>query len=73
TDEVGVITGDLTLRTELTDGNVVLRVQYKDAHGSARPVGARLVGLLLRGEGPPPADGTVGLRAVEDLVLADDR
>ncbi|MEV0714146.1 hypothetical protein [Asanoa sp. NPDC050611] len=31
TDEVGVITGDLTLRTELTDGNVVLRVQYKDA------------------------------------------
>jgi hypothetical protein len=31
TYEVGVITGDLTLRTELTDGTVVLRVQYKDA------------------------------------------
>jgi hypothetical protein len=32
TDEVGVVTGDLTLRTELDDGgNVVLRVQYKDA------------------------------------------
>ncbi|MCW2641307.1 MAG: hypothetical protein JWP76_3613 [Dactylosporangium sp.] len=32
TDEVGVITGDLTLRTELDDaGNVGLRVQYKDA------------------------------------------
>ena len=31
TDEVGVVTGDLTLRTELADGNVVLRVQYKDA------------------------------------------
>jgi hypothetical protein len=31
TDEVGVITGDLTLRTELTDGKVALRVQYKDA------------------------------------------
>ena len=32
TDEVGVITGDLTLRTEVDgDGNVVLRVQYKDA------------------------------------------
>jgi hypothetical protein len=32
TDEVGVITGDLTLCTELDDaGNVVLRVQYKDA------------------------------------------
>jgi hypothetical protein len=32
TDEVGVITGDLTLRTELDDaGKVTLRVQYKDA------------------------------------------
>nr|WP_239127688.1 hypothetical protein [Asanoa siamensis] len=31
TDEVGVITGDLTLRTELSGSDVVLRVQYKDA------------------------------------------
>lgn len=32
TDEVGVVTGDLTLRTELAGNNtVVLRVQYKDA------------------------------------------
>ncbi len=32
TDEVGVITGDLTLRTELDDTNAVtLRIQYKDA------------------------------------------
>jgi len=31
TEEVGVITGDLTLRTELTDGSVTVRVQYKDA------------------------------------------
>ena len=32
TDEVGVITGELTLRTELTDdGTLTLRVQYKDA------------------------------------------
>jgi hypothetical protein len=32
TDEVGVITGDLTLRTELAGGcSLVLRVQYKDA------------------------------------------
>jgi hypothetical protein len=32
TDEVGVVTGDLTLRTEVDDaGEVVLRVQYKDA------------------------------------------
>jgi hypothetical protein len=31
TDEVGVVTGELTLRTEVEDGAVVLRVQYKDA------------------------------------------
>jgi hypothetical protein len=31
TDEVGVITGDLTLRTEFADGTVTVRVQYKDA------------------------------------------
>lgn len=31
TDEVGVITGELTLRSELTQGQVTLRVQYKDA------------------------------------------
>jgi hypothetical protein len=31
TNEVGVITGDLTLRSELSGGKVTLRVQYKDA------------------------------------------
>lgn len=31
TDEVGVVTGELTLRTELSEGQVTLRVQYKDA------------------------------------------
>jgi hypothetical protein len=31
TREVGVITGDLTLRSEFADGKVTLRVQYKDA------------------------------------------
>ncbi|UQU65207.1 hypothetical protein COUCH_02335 [Couchioplanes caeruleus] len=31
TDEVGVVTGDLTLRTELSGGQVVVRAQYKDA------------------------------------------
>jgi len=31
TDEVGVITGELTLRTEFADGIVTVRVQYKDA------------------------------------------
>jgi len=31
TDEAGVITGELTLRTELSGATVTLRVQYKDA------------------------------------------
>ncbi|MGK5743301.1 hypothetical protein [Micromonospora sp. URMC 103] len=31
TDEVGVVTGDLTLRSEYVDGRVRLTVQYKDA------------------------------------------
>jgi hypothetical protein len=32
TDEVGVVTGDLTVRTEVDDArNVVVKVQYKDA------------------------------------------
>jgi hypothetical protein len=32
TDEVGVVTGDLTLETQISQDNVVsLRVQYKDA------------------------------------------
>jgi hypothetical protein len=31
TDEVGVITGVLTLRTELNNGSALLRVRYKDA------------------------------------------
>ena len=31
TDEAGVITGELTLRTELSGDQIRLRVQYKDA------------------------------------------
>jgi hypothetical protein len=31
TDEVGVVTGDLTLRTEVKDHDVTVQVQYKDA------------------------------------------
>jgi hypothetical protein len=31
TDEVGVITGDLTVRTEYADGRVSVQVQYRDA------------------------------------------
>ena len=31
TDEAGVVTGDLTVRTEYAGGRVTVRVQYKDA------------------------------------------
>jgi len=31
TDEVGVVTGDLTLSTVLEDGTAVVKVQYKGA------------------------------------------
>ncbi|GAA1035213.1 hypothetical protein GCM10009557_42260 [Virgisporangium ochraceum] len=31
TDEVGVVTGDLTLRSDVVDGSYVLKVRYKDA------------------------------------------
>ena len=31
TDEVGVVTGELTLHTEFDAGQVTVRVQYKDA------------------------------------------
>ncbi|GAA1597592.1 hypothetical protein [Actinoplanes couchii] len=31
TDEVGVVTGELTLRTEFADGEAVVRVQYREA------------------------------------------
>lgn len=31
TDEVGVVTGELTLRTEYAAGQVTLRVQYREA------------------------------------------
>jgi hypothetical protein len=31
TDEVGVVTGDLTLQTEVADGRVTVRVQYREA------------------------------------------
>jgi hypothetical protein len=41
TDEVGVVTGELTLRSELTDGGgYVLMVQYKDAAEWYRVTGA---------------------------------
>jgi hypothetical protein len=46
TDEVGAVTGELTLRTEVIDATVVHHVQYKDADewyvvtDSRRPLGA---------------------------------
>jgi hypothetical protein len=66
TDEVGVVTGDLTVRTVLADGQVRLEVQYKDADEWYAVTGARApladaaaldavhriaVGLLHRPEG----------------------
>lgn len=67
TDEVGVVTGDLTVRTEVDDGNnVVVKVQYKDAAEWYTVTGAKahladpkdvdavhtiVVGLLNRPEG----------------------
>jgi hypothetical protein len=40
TDEVGAVTGDLTLRTEVDDaGTVTQRVQYKDADEWYSPTG----------------------------------
>jgi hypothetical protein len=67
TDEAGVVTGDLTLRTELSEaGEAVLSVQYKDAEEWYAVTGGRAkltdpadldavhtiaVGLLHRPEG----------------------
>jgi hypothetical protein len=43
TDEVGVVTGDLTLRTELSEaGEAVLSVQYKDAEEWYAVTGGRV-------------------------------
>ncbi|MGK5679668.1 hypothetical protein [Actinoplanes sp. URMC 104] len=43
TDEVGVVTGDLTLRTEMADSEVIVRVQYKDADEWYAVTGAKAV------------------------------
>ena len=41
TDEVGVVTGDLTLRTELSGDQVKVSVQYKDAEEWYAVTGAK--------------------------------
>jgi hypothetical protein len=67
TEEVGVITGDLTLRTELDDARALtVRVQYKDADewyvvkgghaqladaGDLAPVHGLVLGILNRPNG----------------------
>ena len=60
TAEVGVVTGELTLRTEVSDaGGVTLRVQYKGADEWYTVAG---------GEGALP--GAEAAEAVHNLVLS---
>ncbi|HET9517833.1 MAG TPA: hypothetical protein VFO77_08920 [Actinoplanes sp.] len=59
TDEVGVVTGELTLRTEFADGQVSLHVQYKDADEWYAVTGGRA----------PLAD-PAGLDAVHTVAVA---
>ncbi|MFE9653991.1 hypothetical protein [Micromonospora sp. NPDC006431] len=59
TDEVGVVTGELTLRTELAGGQVTLSVQYKDADEWYAVTGGRA----------PLAD-PAGLDAVHTIAVA---
>lgn len=62
TVEVGVVTGELTLRTEITDaGAVTLRVQYKDAAEWYEVAGGR---ITLPDSVPRPV-----AEAVHQLVL----
>ena len=58
TDEVGVITGDLTVRTEYAGGRVTVRVQYKDADEWYAVTG-----------GSAPLSDEADLEAVHTLVV----
>lgn len=58
TDEVGVVTGELTLRSELSGGQVTLRVQYKDADEWYAVTGAR---TPLKDEADLPAIHTIAV------------
>lgn len=59
TDEVGVVTGPLTLQTGYADGTVSVRVQYKDADEWYAVTGAKA----------PLADAA-GLDAVHAIAVA---
>lgn len=59
TDEVGVVTGELTLRSELSGADLTLRVQYRDAEEWYDVTGGRAALA-------DPAD----LDAVHDLAVA---
>lgn len=61
TDEVGVVTGELTLRTEWADGQVTLRVQYKDADEWYAVTGGRVA--------LPDATGLDAVHAVAVALL----
>ena len=59
TDEVGVVTGDLTLRSELRGGTYVLTVQYKGAAEWYHVTGTKI----------QPADGLDALHAQAVALL----
>ncbi|PWR09095.1 hypothetical protein DKT68_13245 [Micromonospora acroterricola] len=59
TDEVGVVTGELTLRTSYADGRVTLGVQYRDADEWYRVTG-----------GSVPLPDPSGLDAVHGVAVA---
>jgi hypothetical protein len=59
TDEVGVVTGDLTLRSEYADGHVTLRVQYQEADEWYAVTGGRV-----------PLHDPADLDAVHTVALA---
>ncbi|GAA1639567.1 hypothetical protein ACFQY4_13435 [Catellatospora bangladeshensis] len=62
TDEVGTITGELTLEPKVeTDGTVRLRVQYKGAEEWYTVTGAQI-------KVPDPADATAVDRAARHLL-----
>jgi hypothetical protein len=67
TDEVGVVTGDLTLRSEISGSDVTLRVQYKDADEWYTVTGGRASGGPHAPAGTAPVGGSPGLAEIPDL------